>query len=695
MSSNALDDDFNAPAPIKPARPTREDVLGALKWSEPKEVPTKRGPKIVTSAPAGEAVLTLWREEGDELYRLGYSVGEWQGKPQITKWSDVPQALVLARTEAKELSRATNAEVDLPRPEGLDYLGYQKAGISYALARPSVLFGDEPGLGKTIQAIGVINCDPTLRRILVICPASLKINWRRELEKWLVTERTIFIADSKLFPDLIGIVIVNYDVLRKHEATIRSIEWDLIIADEAHAMKNPEAQRTQVVFGVRASKKEKANGMADVPPLYARRRLLLTGTPICNRPKELFPLVSFLDPITWNNFFKFGVRYCNGNNATGYWDFNGSSNLAELQDKLRSSIMVRRLKKDVLKDLPPKTRKLVIFAPNAEARAAIEAEIDDEEGKEPDYEALAAVELAKASDDPEDYKRAVSALKAEKQTGGFASRSTFRKNVAIAKVRMPEVLDRLDEAVEESGKVILFVWHREVARLLMEHFGDSAVQIMGDDEMEDRQTSVDRFQREESVKVFVGSIKAAGVGLTLTASSRVIFLELDDVPGNISQAEDRAHRIGQRDNVFVEHYILEGSLDANMAQNIVSKQEVIDKALDRVKAELDAAVPVSSRPEKPTTFDALAKEAEAMTPDQRDAAVEAIKFLANRCNGARDWDGAGFSKIDTAIGRDLAGRMFLSRKQCALAKKIALRYAKTQLPEQLASRLGATESSKQ
>jgi SNF2 family DNA or RNA helicase len=523
---------------------------------------------------------------------------------------------------------------------------------------------------------------PSLQKILVICPASLKLNWKRELEKWLVKPRTIFIADSKVCPEINGIVIINYDVLHKHEDVIKGTEWDMLICDEAHLCKNPKSRRTRMVVGCRASQKEKAAGMADIPGIDAKKRLLLTGTPIANRPIELYPLIHYLDPITWSSFWKYAARYT-GASQLNQWDTSGACNLDELQDKLRSTIMVRRLKKDVLKELPPKTRKIVEIPANAEIRALLKQETEVYNEDEMD-ELETEAEFAKASDNPEDYKRAVAALKLRTKAK-FEGLSTIRRELAVAKAHMPMVNELLEEALEDSPKLIIFAYHKEVIRLIADKFGSQAVVIVGDTPMHERQANVDRFQKDPSCKVIIGSIGAMGVGLTLTASSHVILFELDWVPGNVSQAEDRAHRIGQHDNVLVEHYVVEGSLDAVMAKRIIAKQNVIDQALDVITEtrHVDADIP-APRGGTVVTFDKLAQEAALMTPKQRLAATLCIRQLAMMCNGARTHDGAGFNKLDTSIGRKLGFADTLTPKQCALARKISLKYVRQLQPDLVA-----------
>ncbi len=679
MSASDLDDTFNQPAPPPAEKPKLEDILGTLKFSAPVETATKKGPRMRSHANLKLPLIPLLEEHRNKLWDLGYALGEWpraSGKWTLTKWELVPEKIIVQRQEAKLASRATDADINVPCPEGLAYLGYQRAGIAFGHERPAVLIGDEMGLGKTIQAIGLMNANPDLTKILIVCPASLKINWKRELDKWLVKKRTVFIADSKVFPtDMDGnalnvIVIINYDVLGKHERVIKDTEWDMVVADESHLLKNPKAIRTRMVVGARATKEERNKGMADIPGITAKKRVLLTGTPICNRPIELYPLIHYLDPITWSSFWKYASRYTGASQDNG-WNTDGAQNLDELQDKLRSTIMVRRLKKDVLTELPPKTRKIVEIPADAEARRILnrEREIYNEETEQ---ELQTNVELAKASDNPEEFKKAVDRLKLQMKVS-FEGLSTVRRELAEAKSKMPMVHELLEEAVEDSNKTIIFAHHKTVIATLASTLeAHGVVTITGDTPMPDRMAAVDRFQKDPNCHVIIGSIGAMGVGLTLTASSHVIMFELDWVPGNVSQAEDRAHRIGQKDNVLVEHYVVEGSLDAVMAKRIIAKQDVIDQALDDITKEADVPAPSAGGTGK--TFDQLAKEASGMSADQRNAAILAIRQLAEMCDGAGARDGAGFNKIDAGIGRKLAHTIALTPKQCALARKIALKY---------------------
>ena len=476
-----------------------------------------------------------------------------------------------------EASRARDADVEIPCREGRTFLPYQRAGIAYSLTRPNVLIGDDMGLGKTAQAIGVVNADETVRSVLVICPASLTRNWVREFGAFGTRDLSIGLASTKAVPDT-DIVVATYDVFSRATpaaAAIKARKWGALILDEAHYLKNRDSKRTVAILGGRV-------GGETVPGIVAQRRLYLTGTPITNRPVELWPLAHSLAPKLFPDFMAFAKRYCDAK-SNGYgWDFSGASNLGELQDRLRSSIMVRRLKAEVLAELPAKRRQVLeLEASTPELRKLVRAEVEVEARTAGAViAARAAARKAKASVDPRAYAAAVAALKAARAVA-FTEMSRVHHATAVAKA--PLVVEHVRDAVEGGGKVIVFAHHTDVVEALRSGLADlGAVSITGDTPPAKRQGIVDRFQGDEKIRIFIGNIQAAGVGLTLTAAAHVIFAELDWVPGNLSQAEDRAHRIGQRQSVLVQHLVLEGSLDATMAARIVEKQGIIDAALDGI-----------------------------------------------------------------------------------------------------------------
>ena len=585
---------------------------------------------------------------------------------EISLTDDVREALEAgqqATVAAITASRATDWHGDIPVPEGLAYLPYQRAGIAYAMSRPASLIGDEMGLGKTIQAIGTINADANVRSVLVICPASLKINWAREMRKWLSRPLSVSVANG-VFPQS-DVVITNYDILKKHARSIRARSWDMLICDECHALKNPKAQRTQQVLGKRDRDPAKA-----VESIKAGRKLFLTGTPILNRPIELWPLVHALDPTGLGASWKaFVTRYCDGHQASYGWDVSGASHLDELQDRLRVALMVRRLKSEVLTELPAKRRAVVVLPTDDDS--AVTAETAGYEAAQASVEeARHAVELAKAEDD-DTYASAIARLTAA-SSAAFAEISKLRHATALSKV--PQVVAYLRDLVE-SEKIVIFAHHLDVLATIAAEYPGCVV-LTGENTQEQRQAAVDRFQTDPDCRLFVGSIKAAGVGLTLTAASHVVFAELDWVPGYITQAEDRCHRIGQANSVLIEHLVLDGSLDVRMANTLIAKQEVIDRALDDKERSELASITIS--PDAAATANTprsrVAKLAEDMTPEQIERVHTALQMLAAMCDGARNIDGAGFNKLDARLGKDLAMRLSLTAKQAALGQIIAHKY---------------------
>ena len=532
-------------------------------WGAPKPVNTKNGPKLLRKSAPTEKFWNLWRANKDALKAAGLGISKYNGDWEVTWWQDDLQTAT-KHAEAIEASKAADADVELLAPLGLEYLPYQKAGIAFANERKAVLIADEMGLGKTIQALGLINTDPSLKRILVVCPATLKLNWAREAKKWLVRPTTIGIAGKK-FPET-ELVVINYQILKKFYKEIHAIEWDLIVIDEAHLCKNRNAIRTISLLGKYDKDPAKVQ-----PPVRARRKAALTGTPILNRPAEAFPILNYLDPVNYKSFFGFATKYCDARQTKYGWDFSGASNLDQLQKLLRTTVMVRRLKKDVLAELPAKRRQIIEIEANGSA-GLVKREQEAHAKHEATLESLKLkVELARLLEGKEEYEQAINELK-EGQSAAFEEMAVIRHDIAVQKV--PSVIEHVLDAVE-SGPVVVFAWHKDVVDALMAGFaeaGKKAVKLVGGMSEKDKQASVDAFQAGEA-DIFVGNIQAAGVGITLVRSSHVIFAELDWVPANLSQAEDRCHRIGQKDSVLVQHLVLEGSLDQVMSETIIREAE--------------------------------------------------------------------------------------------------------------------------
>ena len=415
---------------------------------------------------------------------------------------------------------------------------YQKKGLERLLSLGGdALLSDEPGLGKTAVALSYCLAVGA-SSVLVVCPASLRLNWRREMAMWWDEE------------PLLGVEVLSYEGLVKAAAGLPP--FAVAIFDEAHYLKNPTARRTKAALAVQAG-----------------RRLFLTGTPMVNRPMDLWPLLKAMGCRMSRTEFgkRYGagalkpVSFRRGRPVKWAWDFRGASHLEELAEGLSRRWMVRRLKADVLAELPPKTRTVV------ELPATGPAESDE-------VRALAA-RVIRSWDD----------------YGGQAADASIGlmpKEIAVltaarleaGRRKLPQVINYLrGSLLEEEAKIVVFAWHREVIEQLAREFADvGAVMLYGGMSDGEKDKAVHEFQTGDA-RVFVGQILTAGTGLTLTAASTVVFAEIDWVPGNMAQAEDRCHRIGQDLPVRVIVMALEDSVDLLVATALVAKAENINRAV--------------------------------------------------------------------------------------------------------------------
>lgn len=401
-----------------------------------------------------------------------------------------------------------------------------------------VLIADEPGLGKTIQAIGYLAQHPELRPAVIVVPASLKINWRNEIHKWLSKpERVAVISGTKTY-DLVvtgaSIVIINYDILSKWQDQIIAWKPAVVISDESHYCKNPKAARSKAMKAITKA---------------VSKVILLTGTPVTNRPAELWPLLNMLNPRDWSSFWRFAERYCNAYHNGFGWDFSGASNLEELHEITRPYI-IRRRKDQVLTELPPKVWSNLVI------------EFDEKISKE--YaEAVAQAE------------REVSKLGSAQQLAMIEK----MKQIAV-KAKLPGIIDWIKDFVETGEKLLVFATHKSTIKALEEAFPGIHVTITGDTAQNKRQDIVDQFQKDSNIRLFFGNIQAAGVGLTLTAASNVLFVEYAWQPGEMMQASDRAHRIGQKDSVTIYQAIAEGTIDEDITALLEQKRQIVDTIHD-------------------------------------------------------------------------------------------------------------------
>lgn len=516
----------------------------------------------------------------DRAQKAGFKFAEssrkwYTGSPEIAR-----AFLAEADTIAKRVldyhlaqiasSHAGDAVISIPAPGDLAFLPFQRAGVAYSTGRRATLNADEPGLGKTIQAIGHINKNSHIKRAAICTPAGLKINWQRECEKWLSRNMSVGIAESKFFPKT-DIVLFNYEIALQLSEALDEVAWDLVGFDEAHKLKNPDSKRTQALLGLYEKKKWV------IPPLAAEEYLFLTGTPILNRPVELFPMLKILDPEgLGRSYWTFTERYCDGRNGPFGYDASGATHLEELRGKLRGSCMVRRLKRDVLPELPPKRRQIVPISQST-ARRAVTAELEFYDRHRRDIEeARTKADRLYAQGDLAGYKAATNALEYSQQIL-FGQMSSLRHATAIAK--MPFNKAFIDSILEETHKLVVFAHHQDVLHGLFDQYQSMAVIVDGNMPNDEKQVAVDLFQNHHKCRLMFMSITAAE-GWTLTAASRELFVEFDWRWGVQKQAEDREDRIGQLEQVYIQYLVFDGSLDALMAKQVVRKLEIEEVALD-------------------------------------------------------------------------------------------------------------------
>ena len=651
------------------------DIIALLPWGDKKLVNTKAGERWLQKADPTEAFWELWRSSRDALKAAGISCGQYQGKWEVCWWQAKTVEQAAAENAAVVASKATDADIQVPCPSGLAYLPFQRAGIAYLAARPASLLADEQGLGKTVQAIGLINASLDAKNVIVVCPSSLKVNWRNELGRWLTRPLKVAVqnAGEPWVGDVVDVVVLNYDILAKFPQIYRR-EWDLLVADEAHFVKNRLAKRTKLLLG--ASKKA---DRSEFPGVRARRRVFMTGTPILNKPIEIFPLLESLQPSKWT--FKDKIRFCAGVQGRFGWDFSGASHLDELQHRLRSDVMCRRLKRDVLTDLPAKRRQVIELAANGSA-GLVREEAERFAAHESELTRLKArVEAARLSDNQAGYSEAVEQLK-KSYTVAFTEIARVRHEIALAKV--PSVVEHVDNVLQDTSKVVVFAHHLDVVEQLRAALEQHGVAVItGDTDNAARQPIVDDFNAGTQRRVLLLGIKAAGVGLSVKASVEV-FAELDWVPGVVAQAEDRCHGIGrgvEGEPLLVQHLVLEGSLDAKMAKTIVRKQDIADKALDKGWTAAQGAEPVLTV-EVGSVLDedkqASAKDAPAapVADAMRAMVHDGLRRLAGVCDGAEQLDGCGFNKFDAAFGHALAESSRLSDKATMVGAKLCVKYGR-------------------
>ena len=437
-------------------------------------------------------------------------------------------------------------------------LEHQKEAVQKLVENKKFILADDMGLGKTTSTI-IAALESGAKKVLIICPATLKINWKREIENY--SDKSVFIAEGKNFSTEHDFVIINYDIIKnfhdtkkKDDSQIFRANFDLVVVDEAHYIKNATAQRTKLINDI----------VKKVDRIW-----LLTGTPMTSRPIDYYNLLSLVDSPVAKNWMAYAIRYCQGYqfNVGGrkVWNVMGASNLEELRDRTLG-LTLRRLKEDVL-DLPEKIITPVYLRLRSKEYEDVMGEYYNWYEKNPEESKSLTVQFTKLT----------------------------KVRQIIADEKIAQTIELAENIIEQDKKVIIFCNFTDSLNKIVEHFGKTAVKVDGSMSKPERQHSVDSFQENDKVKVFVGNIKAAGVGLTLTSAEAVIMNDLSFLPSDHSQAEDRAYRYGQKNNVLVYYPIFENTIEGIIYDILNNKKQVIATVMGDNQNSGDAAEEILKR----------------------------------------------------------------------------------------------------
>ena len=434
----------------------------------------------------------------------------------------------------------TPVNIDFTKYSSRPPLNHQQVAIEKLAGSKRFILADDMGLGKTTSTI-IAALETGAKKILIVCPASLKINWQREIANY--TDRSVFIAEGKKFSTEDDFVIVNYDILKnfhdsdpkkKDESLLLKSGFDLVILDEAHMISNVQAQRTKIINSF----------VKKVDKVW-----LLTGTPMTSRPMNYYNLLNIIESPVAQNWKAYAIRYCQGFQFTAgkrkVWNVSGASNLEELRDRTSKQIL-RRLKEDVL-DLPDKIITPVYLRLKSKEYEDLMGEYFDWYDKNPDESSSLTVQFSKL-------------MKVRK---------------VIANEKTKQTIEFAENIIDQGKKVIIFTNFTDTLQTIYQHFGKQAVYLDGSCSNAMRQQAVDQFQNDDKIKVFVGNLKAAGVGLTLTSAEAVIMNDLSFVPAEHAQAEDRAYRYGQKSNVLVYYPLFENTIEGVIYDILNKKKEII------------------------------------------------------------------------------------------------------------------------
>lgn len=428
-----------------------------------------------------------------------------------------------------------------------ELMPFQEEGVEMIYNfRGRALLADQMGLGKTLQSLCWLARTPKHRPVVILCPASMKYTWQSEARTHFGLHAEVLEGRNKRVRQLpASIVILNYDILGSWLKVLREARPTTVIIDECQFIKSLKAKRTKHTLKLAEN---------------ARSVVALSGTPLTNRPIELWPVLRAVRPDLFPSLEKYAWEFCAPRWTFWGWRFDGAANLKKLHRVLRQECMIRRLKKDVLPQLPAKQRKFVCF------RLADKDQQTYEEAERDFLKWLEKISPARA-------KRAERAEALAKI--GYLVR-------LAARLKLPWTVRWIEDFFESNPgeKLVTFTMHTFVIEHLQAKFGDRCVVVNGEVTGRKREESIRQFRSHRKKDLFLGNWLAAGVGLTLTASNNVAGLDFPWTPAELLQGEDRIHRIGQLKKSLIHYLIAQGTIEEKQISIQRRKAKILDAVLD-------------------------------------------------------------------------------------------------------------------
>ncbi|XP_015509270.1 SWI/SNF-related matrix-associated actin-dependent regulator of chromatin subfamily A-like protein 1 isoform X1 [Neodiprion lecontei] len=461
-----------------------------------------------------------------------------QLKPRVSIENLPPSILQVFKKEVNtDYNSVDLTSIDKKLVESL--MPFQREGVCYGILKNGrCIIADEMGLGKTIQALGIVHYYRNDWPLLIVSPSSVRYQWSEAIYTFLPSVPTHYVHHYTTAKDTVGdakIVIMSYDILKRTISSLERHVFGAVIFDESHFLKSPKSARSVA---------------ASVVASQARRVVLLSGTPALSRPKELYFQINLVMQ-KFLGFHEFGIRYCAGTFGKFGWEYGGSSNMQELQLLLNRCCLIRRIKSEVLTQLPSKIREVVILDPK-----------------------LIKTETQK-------MKKIAEAVQRESFRNSEGNTALLQHYRETAEVKTKAICNYVNDLLESDTKFLIFAHHLTVLNEICKTISSknvSYIRIDGSTKSEERKVRCDMFQEQDDCLVAVLSITAASTGITLTAAQRVVFAELYWNPGILCQAEDRVHRIGQQGSVLIQFLIAKNTADDHLWKLMQTKLNVLNKA---------------------------------------------------------------------------------------------------------------------